>query len=227
MTRTELDLLQRVAALERDVTRLKESRSTVPLPFRVVDAAGHTVFEIGTQNDDHISLLLKTPNGAPVIGASATDNGNVVGVYNQDENIVSSLVAQSSGAGAVSACKSDGQPLATLLVNDFGGLVGITNNDGKIVGGLGAAVGGGRFGISAADGTEVLIGDVVEDVGLLTIYGRDAKPGMWLYADSDGGHLVVCDQAGNELVKLAIDSEAGHGTIRVLDRDGRELYSKP
>jgi hypothetical protein len=63
--------------------------------------------------------------------------------------------------------------------------------------------------------------------GLIGLYSSAGMPGMALSVTSDGGTATLFDREQHRVVILGSDSELESGFLRLLNRDGEEIFRQP
>lgn len=153
----------------------------VRAPFRVVDANGDPLLEVGSdQAGSYLSLF--NQQGRMVARVWADAAGGNLFLYDKAGKTIGAFFSRDDGAGGeVQVRNGDGRVVGAMFSRDdrSGGELKILNRDGKTVGAL----------FARKDG----IG------GELQVNNRDGRSVGAMFAGTDNGNLALYDRTGKEI----------------------------
>jgi hypothetical protein len=87
-------------------------------------------------------VVIWDKNGFPVVWLGVGENGGIVGIINNDHELVTAIGSQPFG-GIVCVYNNDGNIVAAMVANPSGGAIGVGNEDGITGVAMGVTVDGG------------------------------------------------------------------------------------
>jgi hypothetical protein len=168
--------------------------TTFRTPFIVKDAAGRIVFKVDTGSAGPRAVIGDPAGNRVEIGA-ATGGSSVVELFDGSSTKLSALVADPKGS------------YVRVKDNEQSALLGNLESDGR---GLILRKGAKEFLTLTPDKA---------GAGVLKLFGTMGSAVGGMYADSDGGHLILTGPAGGKTVVGLAASPTG-GKVRVYPADG-------
>lgn len=154
---------------------------TVRAPFRVVDASGDPLIEVGNDRDGTYLRLFNQQGRAAVRLWSDAAGGNMY-LYDKAGKIVGAFFTRDDGAGGeMQVRNAESKVVGAMFSRDdlSGGELKISNREGKSVGAL----------FARKDGNG----------GEMQVNHRDGKSIGAIFAGPDNGNLAIYDKTGREL----------------------------
>ena len=227
-----LQLTQRIAALETELSALQQAESQVRAPFHVLDRSGRTILTIEPAGEGGAAITVGSLAGGGLRLGVGSSGAGFLNLRRADGVIAASIGQYKGGPMGVQIFNTEGagtEPVAELSAGatDKGELtVGLAKSGGVTL--ASGASQAGLVKVRRADGTVgASIGQYKGNALGVQIFnesGAGSDPIIDLGGDADGGRLTVGDAAGKPFFRVS-DSISPGAAVSVGKQNGRYAVS--